>query len=163
MYTVSQLNWYPFCFANKFVNSENNSIKFYRSLEWYILKFSWKNIWVLSTGSKVMLVQIWTNKFWTFQHVEDTCPYSLKIMTSFPSQNISFSGYSRNWSVGARSVFLTQCFNSINIFRSTRCARHTNNMPIRLSADPVVTSFEINQFNDAINIFLGNSCKNLAP
>ena len=33
LYTVSQLNWYPFCFANKFVNSENNSIKFYRSLE----------------------------------------------------------------------------------------------------------------------------------
>ena len=33
IYTVSQLNWYPFCFANKFVNSENNSIKFYISLE----------------------------------------------------------------------------------------------------------------------------------
>ena len=63
--------------------------------------------------------------------------------------------------MGARSVFLTQylCFNSINIFRSTRCARHTNTMPFRLSADPVVSSFAINQFNDAINIFLGNSFK----
>ena len=57
--------------------------------------------------------------------------------------------------MGARSVFLTQymCFNSINIFRSTRCARHTNNMPFRLSANPVVSSFAINRFNDAINIF----------
>ena len=57
--------------------------------------------------------------------------------------------------MGARSVFLTQCvcFNSINIFRITRCARHTNTMPFRLSADPVVSSFAINRFNDAINIF----------
>jgi hypothetical protein len=68
-----------------------------------------------------MLVQIWTNKFWTFQHVKGI-PYSLNIMTSFLSRNISFSGYSRNCSVGTRSVFLTQyvCFNSINIFRSNR-------------------------------------------
>ena len=75
-------------------------------------------------------------------------------MTSFPSRNISFSGYSRNVSVGARSVFLTQYvgFKSINIFRSTRCAKHTNTMPFRLSADPVVSSFAINRFNDAINI-----------
>ena len=34
IYTVSQLNWYPFCFANKFVNFEYNSMKFYKSLEW---------------------------------------------------------------------------------------------------------------------------------
>ena len=34
LYTVSQLNWYPFCFANKFVNSGSNSIKFHRSFEW---------------------------------------------------------------------------------------------------------------------------------
>ena len=68
-----------------------------------------------------MLVQIWTNKFWTFQHVKGI-PYSLNIMTSFLSRNISFSGYSRNCSVGARSVFLTQyvCFNSINILRRNR-------------------------------------------
>ena len=65
--------------------------------------------------------------------------------------------------MGARSVFLTQyvCFNSINIFRSTRCARHANTMSFRLSADPVVSSFAIHRFNDAINIFLGNSCKKL--
>ena len=72
IYTVSQLNWYPFCFANIFVNSENNSMKFYRSLEWWIIRVSRKCNQVLSTGSKVMLVQIWTNKFWTFQHVKDT-------------------------------------------------------------------------------------------
>ena len=100
--------------------------------------------------------------FELFQHVKGI-PYSLNIMTSFLSRNISFSGYSRNCSVGTRSVFLTQyvCFNSINIFRRTRCARHTNTMPFRLSADPVVSSFAINRFNDAINIFLGNSCKKL--
>ena len=83
-------------------------------------------------------------------------------MTSFPSRKISFSRYFNNCFAGARSVFLTQyvCFNSINIFRSTRCDRHTNTMPFRLSADPVVSSFvAINQFNDAINIFLENSCK----
>ena len=63
--------------------------------------------------------------------------------------------------MGARSVFLTQymCFNSINILCSTRCARRTNTMPFRSSADPVVSSFAINRFNDAINIFLGNSRK----
>ena len=63
--------------------------------------------------------------------------------------------------MGARSVFLTKymCFNSINIFRSTRCARHTNTMLFRVSADPVVSSLTFNWFNDAINIFLGNSCK----
>ena len=33
-YTVSQLNWYPFCFANTFVNFKNNSMKFYKSLKW---------------------------------------------------------------------------------------------------------------------------------
>ena len=71
-YTVSQLNWYPFCFANEFVNSENNSNKFHRSLEWSIVKISWKFNRVLLAGSKVMLVQIWTSKFWTFQHVKDT-------------------------------------------------------------------------------------------
>ena len=128
---MSQLNWYPFCFANKFANFKNNLMKFYKSLEWWIIKFSWKFNWVLSTGSKVMLVQIWTNKFWTFQHVKGIL-YSLNIMTSFLSRNISFSGNSRNCFVGARSsVFLTQnvCFNSMNIFRSTRCARHTNIMP----------------------------------
>ena len=27
---------------------------------------------LLSTGSEVMRVQIWTNKYWTFQHVKDT-------------------------------------------------------------------------------------------
>ena len=32
-YTVPQLNWYLFCFANEFVNFENNSMKFYKSLE----------------------------------------------------------------------------------------------------------------------------------
>ena len=69
---MSQLNWYPFRFANKFVNSESNSINFYNSLEWSIVEFFWKFNRVLSTGSKVMLVQIWTNKFWTFQHVKDT-------------------------------------------------------------------------------------------
>ena len=31
MYNLSQLNYYPFCFANKFVNSENISIKFHES------------------------------------------------------------------------------------------------------------------------------------
>ena len=88
--------------------------------------------------------------------------YSLKSMTSVPSRNISFSRYSMNCSVDARSVFLTQyvCFNSINVFRSTRCAWHTNTIPFRLSADPVVSTFAINQFNDAIDNFLGNSCKN---
>ena len=56
--------------------------------------------------------------------------------------------------MGARPVFMTQyvCFNSITIFRTSRCARHTNTMPFRLSADPVVTSFAISRFNDAINI-----------
>ena len=68
--------------------------------------------------------------------------------------------------MGARSVFLTQyvCFKSINmkkhecikhkhkhkhkkinIFRSTRCAWHTNTISFRLSADLVVSSFAINQ------------------
>ena len=57
--------------------------------------------------------------------------------------------------MGARPVFMTQylCFNSINIFRTTRCARHTNTMPFRLSADPVVPSFAISRFSDAIHIF----------
>ena len=66
--------------------------------------------------------------------------------------------------MGARLVFLTQyvCFNSINIFRSTRCARHTNTMPFRLSADPVVSSIAINRFNDAINKIFGNSCKKIS-
>ena len=65
--------------------------------------------------------------------------------------------------MGARSVFLIQylCFKSMNIFRSTRCDKHTNTMPFRLSADPVVSNFAINRFNVAINIFLGNSCKKL--
>ena len=56
---------------------------------------------------------------------------------------------------------LTQyvCFNSINIFRCRRCALHTKTIPFRLSADPVVSTFAINQFNDAIDNFLGNSCK----
>ena len=65
----------------------------------------------------------------------------------------------------ALSVFLTQyvCFNSINIFR-TRCAWYTNTIPFRLSADRVVSTFAINRFNDVIDNFLGNSCKNfLAP
>ena len=68
-------------------------------------------------------------------------------MTSFLSRNISFSGYLRNCYVIARQVFMTQyvCFNSINIFRTTRCARHTNTMPFSLSADPVVPSFAINR------------------
>ena len=48
-----------------------------------------------------------------------------------------------------------------NIFRSTRCARHINTMPFRFSADPVVSRFAINRFNNAINIFLGNSCEKL--
>ena len=63
--------------------------------------------------------------------------------------------------MGARSVFLTQyvCLNSTILFRSTRCAWHITTIPFRLSADPVVSTFAINQFNDAINIFLGNSCK----
>ena len=68
--------------------------------------------------------------------------------------------------MGARSVVLTQyvCLNSINIFRSTRCGCHTNTIPFRLSADPVVSTFAINRFNDAIDSFLGNSSKNfLAP
>ena len=57
--------------------------------------------------------------------------------------------------MGARPVFMTQyvCFNSVNIFRTTRCARHTNTMPFRLSADPVVPSFAISRFSDAIYIF----------
>ena len=65
--------------------------------------------------------------------------------------------------MGARSVFLTQyvCFNSINIFRSTRCAWHTITKPFRLSADPVGSTFAINRFNDEIDKFLGNSCKNV--
>ena len=64
-------------------------------------------------------------------------------MTSFPSRNISLSGYFRNCSVGIKLIFLIQyvCFNSINIFRSSRCARHTNTLPCRLSADPAVSSF----------------------
>ena len=94
-----------------------------------------------------------------FQHV--IIPYSLKIMMSSPSRNISFSGYSKNCSVGARSIFLTQymCFNSINTFCSKLnvCAAHTNTIPFRLSADPVVSTFAI---NDAIDNFLGYSCKN---
>ena len=62
-----------------------------------------------------------------------------------------------------RPSILTQyvCFNSINIFRSMRCAWHTNTIPFRLSADPVVSTFAINRFNDAIDNFLGNSCKNV--
>ena len=65
--------------------------------------------------------------------------------------------------MGARSVFLTQyvCFNSIKIFRSTRCAWHITPIPFRLSADPVISTFAINRFNVAINLFLGNSCKKL--
>ena len=57
--------------------------------------------------------------------------------------------------MGARSVFFTQyvCFNSMNIFRSTRCARHTNTIPFRLPADPVVSRFAINRFNDEIKFF----------
>ena len=43
-------------------------------------------------------------------------------------------------------------FNSINILHTTRCARHTNTMPFRLSADPMVPSCAINRFNNAINI-----------
>ena len=47
--TVSQLNWYPFCFGNKSVNFENNLINVYRWIEWYIsfwhsLKISSKSI-----------------------------------------------------------------------------------------------------------------------
>ena len=85
-------------------------------------------------------------------------------MRSFPSRNISSSGYSRNCSAGARLVFFTQyvCFNSINIFRSTtRCARHTNTMPFGLSSDPVVSSFAINRFNDAIKKNLEIHAKNI--
>ena len=57
--------------------------------------------------------------------------------------------------MGARSVHPTQyvCFNGITFSRSTRCARHTNTMPFRLSADPVVSSFAINRFFDAITNF----------
>ena len=44
------------------------------------------------------------------------------------------------------------CFNSINILRTTTCARHTNTMPFRLSADPVVPTCAISRFNNAINI-----------
>ena len=37
-------------------------------------------------------------------------------------------------------------------------------LPFRLSAEPVVSTFAINRFNDAIDIFSGNSCKHfLAP
>ena len=61
-----------FCFANKFVKFKNNSINICRSLEWSIVRFSWKFNRVLSIGSKVMRVQIWTTKFWTFQHVTET-------------------------------------------------------------------------------------------
>ena len=57
--------------------------------------------------------------------------------------------------MGARSVFLAQyvCFNSTNVFRSTRCVWHITTIPFRLSADPVISIFAINQFNDAIDIF----------
>ena len=108
-----------------------------------------------------MLVQIWTNKFWTFQHVKDTLLTKNDDVISVAKYQF-LSRYSRNCSVGARSVFLTQnmCFNSINIFRSTRCARHTNTMPFRLSADPVVSTFAINRFNDAMNIFLRKFMQN---
>ena len=57
--------------------------------------------------------------------------------------------------MGARSVFLTQyvCFNSINIFHSTSL-RDVRGIPTPCrSADLVVSSFAINWFNDAINIF----------
>ena len=39
-YTVSQLNWYFFCFGNKSVNFRNISIKFYRLLDWYYKQFA---------------------------------------------------------------------------------------------------------------------------
>ena len=49
--------------------------------------------------------------------------------------------------MGFRSVFLTQymCFKSIPFF-SVHWHRYT--MPFRLSADPVVSTYAINRFND---------------
>ena len=148
---MSQLNWYPFCFANKFVNSESNSIKCHNLLEWSIVEFSWKFNRVLSTGSKVMqsYVQIWTNKFWTYQHVKDT----LIAINNYDV--ISVAKYQFLW------IFEELCcgcqfglLDSIRVlqqhkhFHSTRCAWHITTIPFRLFADPVVSTLAINQSND---------------
>ena len=95
----------------------NNSIKLHISLEWSIVRISWKFNQVLLTGSKVVLVQIWTNKFWTFQHFNR----SLKIMTSYPSRNISFFGYSMNCSVGLHdSIRVLQQHKTFPVERNMR-------------------------------------------
>ena len=82
-----------------------------------------------------------TKKFWTFQHVKDTLltnNYDVISVTKYQFLwNLDIPGIVL-WS-SARSVFSTQyvCLNSINIFRSMRCAIGiTNTMPFRLSADP---------------------------
>ena len=49
---------------------------------------------------------------------------------------------------------------SMNIFRITHCVLPTTTILFRLSADPMVLTFAINRFNDAMDNFLGNSCKN---
>ena len=56
-----------------------------------------------------------------------------------------------------RSSILTRyvCFNSI--VRDV----HGIPTPYRVSADPMVSTFAINRFNDAIDNFLGNSRKKL--
>ena len=130
-------NWTDtlFCFANKFDNSENHSIKLYRSLEWWIVKLSWKFDWVLSTGSKDTLltknydvISVAKYQFlWIFQEL--LCGSQVGLLDSI------------------------RVLQQHKHFPYTRCARHTNNMSFRLSSHPVVSSFAINRFNDAINIF----------
>ena len=54
------------------------------------------------------------------------------------------------WVPGRSSRLNTYvCFNSITIFRNTRCVWHsTNTIPFRSSADPVVSTFAIHWLND---------------
>ena len=87
-----------------------------------------------------MLAQIWTSKFWTFQHVKDT-------LLSENVDVISFLKYQFLWIfedycyVGARSVFL-RVLKQHEYFPQYALSVHGLPPPFRLFADLVVSTLQ---------------------